>query len=76
MNLQSFKLSTSLVLIVLATIFLIQNTQVVQISIIFWSISMSAAIMVVTLLVVGILIGWFLNGYLSNKKSKILTNID
>jgi len=70
MNLQSFKLSTSLVLLVLATIFLIQNTQVVQISIIFWSISMSAAIMVVTLLVVGILIGWFLNGYLSNKKEK------
>lgn len=76
MNLQSFKLSTSLVLIVLATIFLIQNTQIVQISVIFWSISMSAAIMVVTLLVVGILIGWFLNGYLSNKKSKNLADID
>ena len=76
MNIQSFKLSTSLVLIILATIFLIQNTQVVQINIIFWAISMSAAIMVVTLLVVGILIGWFLNGYLSNKKSKILTNVD
>ncbi|MCK5457321.1 MAG: LapA family protein [Melioribacteraceae bacterium] len=70
MNIQSFKLSTSLVLIVLATIFLIQNTQVVQINIIFWTISMSTAIMVVLLLVSGILIGWFLNGYLSNKKSK------
>ena len=70
MNIQSFKLSTSLVLIVLATIFLIQNTQVVQISILFWPISMSASIMVVMLLVIGILIGWFLNGYLSNKKSK------
>lgn len=70
MNIQSFKLSTSLVLIVLATIFLIQNTQVVQINIIFWAISMSTAIMVVMLLVSGILIGWFLNGYLSNKKNK------
>lgn len=70
MNIQSFKLSTSLVLIVLATIFLIQNTQVVQINIIFWAISMSTAIMVVMLLVSGILIGWFLNGYLSSKKNK------
>lgn len=70
MNIQSFKLSTSLVLIVLATIFLIQNTQVVQINIIFWAISMSTSIMVVMLLVSGILIGWFLNGYLSNKKEK------
>lgn len=70
MNIQSFKLSTSLVLIVLATIFLIQNTQVVQINILFWPIAMSASIMVVMLLVIGILIGWFLNGYLSNKKNK------
>lgn len=70
MNIQSFKLSASLVLIVLATIFLIQNTQVVQINILFWPIAMSASIMVVMLLVIGILIGWFLNGYLSNKKNK------
>lgn len=70
MNIQSLKLSASLVLIVLATIFLIQNTQVVQINILFWTIAMSASIMVVMLLVIGILIGWFLNGYLSNKKNK------
>lgn len=70
MNIQSLKLSASLVLIVLATIFLIQNTQVVQINILFWPIAMSASIMVVMLLVIGILIGWFLNGYLSNKKNK------
>ena len=70
MNIQSFKLSTTLVLIVLASVFLIQNTQVVEINILFWSISMSSAIMVVMLLVIGILIGWFLNSYLSNKKEK------
>lgn len=70
MNIQSIKLSTSLILVVLASIFLIQNTQVVEINIFFWSISMSRAIMVVMLLVVGILIGWFLNGYLSHKKKK------
>ncbi len=70
MEKQSFKLSSLLVLIVVAAIFLIQNTQVVQINIIFWAISMSAAIMVVMLLVIGILIGWFLKGYLAYKKEK------
>lgn len=70
MNVQSIKLSTTLVLIVLASIFLIQNTQVVEINILFWSIAMSSAIMVVMLLVIGILIGWFLNSYFSNKKGK------
>ena len=70
MDKQSFKLSSLLVLIVVAAIFLIQNTQVVQINIIFWAISMSAAIMVVMLLVIGILIGWFLKGYLAYKKEK------
>ena len=70
MNIQSYKLSTSLVLIILATVFLIQNTQVIQINVLFWTFSMSAAIMVVMLLVTGILIGWFLYGYLSNKKNK------
>ena len=70
MNIQSYKLSTSLVLIILATVFLIQNTQVIQINVLFWTFSMSASIMVVMLLVTGILIGWFLYGYLYNKKSR------
>ncbi len=70
MSIQNIKLSTSLILVILATVFLIQNTQVVDINILFWQISMSGAIMVVSLLIIGILIGWFLNGYLSNKKNK------
>lgn len=70
MSIQNIKLSTSLILVILATIFLIQNTQVVDINILFWTISMSGAIMVVSLLIIGVLIGWFLNGYLSNKKNK------
>ncbi|VAX29217.1 hypothetical protein MNBD_IGNAVI01-331 [hydrothermal vent metagenome] len=70
MDKQSFKLSSLLILIVIATIFLIQNTQVVQINLLFWNLSMSTAIMVVMLLVIGILIGWFLKGYLVHKKRK------
>jgi uncharacterized integral membrane protein len=70
MDKQSFKLSSLLVLIVIVAIFLIQNTQVVQINLLLWNISMSAAILVVMLLVIGILIGWFLKGYLAHKKRK------
>lgn len=70
MSIQNIKLSTTLVLVILATIFLIQNTQVIEINIIFWTISMSGAIMVVSLLVIGILIGWFLKGYLAHKNIK------
>ena len=71
MSIQNIKLSTTLILVICATVFLIQNTQVVDINVLFWTISMSGSIMVVSLLIIGFLIGWFLNGYLSNKKNKV-----
>ena len=74
MNNLNFKLIIILFLILVAALFLVQNTQVVDIRIIFWTYSMSVSIVIVLMLIVGILIGWFLRSYISykNKKTKDL----
>ncbi len=70
MNNSNFKLIIILILILVATLFLVQNTQVVNISVIFWTYSMSVSIVVVSMLIVEILIGWFLKSYISYKNKK------
>ncbi len=70
MNNSNFKLIIILILILVATLFLVQNTQVVNISVIFWTYSMSVSIVIVSMLIVGILIGWFLKSYISYKNKK------
>jgi uncharacterized integral membrane protein len=59
------------VLIFLATLFLIQNTQVVDINVLVWTYSMSASIIVVSMLLLGVLIGWFLKSYVAYKTKKV-----
>ena len=73
MNNSNIKLIIILFLILLASVFLVQNTQVVNIRIIFWNYSLSVSIVIVSMLIVGILIGWFLKSYISykNNKSKV-----
>jgi uncharacterized integral membrane protein len=47
-----------LILIVLAFVILIQNTQVVEVQIFFWKIAMSRIIMITFMLIVGFVIGY------------------
>jgi uncharacterized integral membrane protein len=47
-----------LVLIVLAFVILIQNTQVVEVQIFFWKIAMSRIIMIAFMLIVGFVVGY------------------
>jgi uncharacterized integral membrane protein len=49
-----------LILIALAVVILIQNTQVVEVQIFFWKITMSRIIMITFLLIVGFVIGSFI----------------
>ena len=70
MNNSNIKLIIILFLILVASLFLVQNTQVVNIRIIFWTYSLSVSIVIVSMLIVGILIGWFLKSYISYKKNK------
>ena len=48
-----------LILIALAVVILIQNTQVVEVQIFFWKIAMSRIIMIAFFLIVGFVIGYF-----------------
>jgi len=55
---------------ILAVIFTLQNIAVVEVSFLFWSISMSRALLIFFLLIIGFIVGWFLHGYLFCRESK------
>ena len=66
----NFKITLVVILIFLTLIFVAQNIQVVTVSFLFWEISMSRAILLFFSLLIGFIIGWFLNSYLSYRKDK------
>ena len=66
----NFKITLVVILVCLALIFLAQNIQVVTVRFLFWEISMSRAILLFFSLLIGFIIGWFLNSYLSYRKDK------
>jgi uncharacterized integral membrane protein len=52
------KFLLTLALAVLMTVFVLQNTTVVEIRFLFWTLSMSRALLIVLLLAIGALLGW------------------
>lgn len=58
------KLVASLVLAFLAFVFIFQNTDVVKVDFLFWSLEMSRVLLLLTMLGAGCVIGWLLNSYL------------
>lgn len=67
MNRTNVKLYVTLVLIALATLFIIQNVEVVEVRFLFWQAAMSRALMFVLLLLIGIAIGWLLRSHQLHK---------
>jgi len=63
----NIKLVITLILIALATIFIVQNAEVVELRFLFWKMAMSRSLMFVFLLLSGIVIGWFLHGHMAKK---------
>lgn len=61
----SFKLVLMLLLSVIVVVFIFQNTTVVEIRFLFWTVSMSRALMILAVLAIGMLLCWLLHGYLS-----------
>ena len=60
-------------LIILAgivVIFITQNVAVVEVRFLFWNISMSRALLIFFLLIIGATLGWFLHSYVAYRKSK------
>jgi len=68
----NFKLTVIIILASIGAIFLTQNISAVEVSFLFWSISMSRALLIFFTLVIGFILGWFLHSYLSYRKEKAL----
>jgi putative membrane protein len=66
----NFKIILIIILASLAVIFITQNVAVVDVSFLFWSISMSRALLIFFLLIFGFSLGWFLHSYISYRKLK------
>ena len=64
----NFKLITILILAGLVVLFIIQNVAVVEIQFLFWSMQMSRSLLMFLLFATGMVMGWFLHGYLKYRK--------
>ena len=65
-----YNLTLILILAGIAVLFIIQNTAVVETRFLFGSSQMSRSLLVLLLLAIGIIIGWFLRGHLKDYKEK------
>jgi uncharacterized integral membrane protein len=66
----NIKLALLLMLSTLAVVFVAQNAGAVEIGFLFWSASVSSALLIFFTLMLGFLLGWFLNDYLRYRKYK------
>ena len=63
-----FKQILNLVIVCFVLIFVFQNTVIVKIRFLFWSVSMSRSLLILVFVGMGIIIGWLLNNHFSIKK--------
>jgi len=66
----NIKLVMILILAGITTIFIIQNVAVVEVTFLFWSISMSRSLLIFFTLAIGFVLGWFLHSYFAYSQSK------
>jgi len=66
----SFKLILALLLSVMIAVFIFQNTTIVEIRFLFWTVSMSRALMILVVLAIGMVLSWLLQGYLSLRRKR------
>jgi uncharacterized integral membrane protein len=55
-----------------ALVFTLQNVVAVTVSIFFWDISLSLALLIFFILAIGFIIGWFLHSFIAYRKDKSL----
>ena len=66
----NIRLILVIILVSFVVVFIVQNVAAVEVSFLFWSISMSRSLLIFFTLIIGLIIGWFLHGYLSYRKAK------
>ena len=64
------KMLLILILVGLAVLFIIQNAAVVEIQFLFWATQMPRSLLMFLLLTIGVIIGWFLHGYIKHREDK------
>ena len=70
----SYKLILSIVLAGMAVLFIIQNVTVVELKFLFWTLSMSRALLMFLILSIGIILGWSFHGYFKRTKTVNMQN--
>ena len=58
----SFKLIIGLILAAVVALFILQNVTTMELTFLFWTLSMSRALLMFLILSIGILLGWLLHG--------------
>jgi uncharacterized integral membrane protein len=58
----SFKLIIGLILAAVVVLFILQNVTTMELTFLFWTLSMSRALLMLLILSIGILLGWLLHG--------------
>lgn len=64
----NFKLIAALVLLVLVVLFVVQNTAVMEIRFLTWTLTMSRALVIIFALIMGLICGWLLRGRTRRKQ--------
>lgn len=64
------KLALLLIFSTLAVLFVAQNAAAVGINFLFWNTSISSSLLIFSSLLLGFLLGWFVNDYLRYRKYK------
>lgn len=64
------KMLLVLILVGLTVLFIIQNVAVVEIQFLFWATQMPRSLLMFFLLAIGVIIGWFLHGYIKNREDR------
>lgn len=70
----NFKLIFSIAMAGMAVLFIIQNVTVVDMKFLFWTMSMSRALLMSLILSVGIILGWLLHSYFKRSKTVGMQN--
>jgi uncharacterized integral membrane protein len=72
----NFKLILILIIVGLAVIFITQNAAAVEVNFLLWSLSLSRALLIFFVLIIGMILGWFLNSYFVYRRTNDELNKD
>jgi uncharacterized integral membrane protein len=70
----SIKLIIGLILAAVVVLFILQNVTTMELTFLFWTLSMSRALLMLLILSIGILLGWLLHGSFRKIKTIQLQN--